>query len=86
MGEVSTSIQQIWIGPKIKDFRCISEGKRKTYGRNCKSQGFSDCTIRKIDPSYLKGMPNLNQSQHTATKVNKSRRHKEALLEDVERN
>lgn len=46
------------------------------------SQVFSDGKIRKIHPLYPKEMPSLNQSQHKASKGNKSRHHKEVLLED----
>lgn len=36
----------------------------------------------KIHSPYVKEMASLNQSQHSASKVNKSRCHKEALLEE----
>lgn len=36
----------------------------------------------KIHLPYLKEMASLNQSQHSESKVNKSRCHKKALLEE----
>lgn len=60
----------------------VQRQKGKIMGEIVRAKCSVMAEKEKIHLPYLKEMASLNQSQHSASKVNKSRCHKEALLEE----